>query len=149
MNSSKRFPSLFSMDTTLFEEFIVVTTKFYKTEYQWFLTILYESMEMMRSALDSVKKLESKIYGSDFGTSSSRRSKCVERSGEYLVCNVVSLSLQNASAGSERAETALSARRLLARVLDELFRESLLALFVSCVKEQRCTDGVRVFGGNV
>lgn len=98
--------------------------KLYKITSQRLSTRLHETIQIMRSALDTVQRAGSEVQGDAVGASALRERKCV---------------------GAERARAAAPADRLLAWVLGDLLSRKWPASFVNCLKERMCVDAVLVF----
>lgn len=84
MDDLDRFECLTFMGSGAFEHFNVRKMKFYQTMSWWLSTRVYEIVENMKSAVDSVQRSWREVHAGVSGLSAWRKRKCVEAGKGYL-----------------------------------------------------------------
>lgn len=139
MENLERFGSFPLMNAGLFEHFKVLTKRFYRLSWR-LSTTMHETVEKLKSALDSLQRPEGKVNGVVAGASLLTKRRCVDDGGGFFVRNGVRLFLRKVSEEPGRPEASMPAECWLGRVVGELLSVGLLSSFANCVREWRCVD---------
>lgn len=104
-----------------FEHIRVLMRESYEMTSSRLLTKMRETVKNLRSALICVQRPRRDIYEGVVSTSISKRRKCVEGGGGYVVRDGVCLLTGLVSGDTWRVRAAMPAERSFCRMLSELF----------------------------